>query len=224
MKIGMSSIKAMLFVFIGFTAQSQVITTGPNMQDISGKVILINKLSEIEGSVFYKDSYLPATLTLENGVLITGKSVKLNLQNNAVYYLDTNGSELEAISKIKRIEFVESKVIFENGFPSVENQNAQTYYQLLIKGNASLLQCTKFSEGEYKPYNATVSIKRIDKVFELYGVSSKAISRLTNQDDVFALLSDKTKEVSKFILDKKIKCKKQSDFETIVKYYNTLGN
>lgn len=224
MKIGMSSIKAMLFVFIGFTAQSQVITTGPNMQDISGKVILINKLSEIEGSVFYKDSYLPATLTLENGVLITGKSVKLNLQNNAVYYLDTNGSELEAISKIKRIEFVESKVIFENGFPSVENQNAQTYYQLLIKGNASLLQCTKFSEGEYKPYNATVSIKRIDKVFELYGVSSKAISRLTNQDDVFALLSDKTKEVSKFILEKKIKCKKQSDFETIVKYYNTLGN
>ena len=109
MKIGMSSIKAMLFVFIGFTAQSQVITTGPNMQDISGKVILINKLSEVEGSIFYKDSYLPATLTLENGVLVTGKSVKLNLQNNAVYYLDNNGAEWEAISKIKRIEFLESK-------------------------------------------------------------------------------------------------------------------
>ena len=224
MKIGMSSIKAMLFVFIGFTAQSQVITTGLNMQDISGKVILINKLSEVEGSIFYKDSYLPATLTLENGVLVTGKSVKLNLQNNAVYYLDNNGAEWEAISKIKRIEFVESKAVFENGFPSVENQNAHTYYQILIRGKASLLQCTKFSEGEYKPYNATVSIKRIDKVFELYGVSNQAISKLTNQNDVLAVLSDKTKEVSNFILDKKIKCKRQSDFEAIIIYYNSMGN
>ena len=224
MKIGMSSIKVLLFVLVGFTAQSQVVTTGSTMQDFSGKVILFNKLSEVEGSIFYKDSYLPATLILENGVLITGKNVKLNLQDNTVYYLDNNGSEFETISKIKRIEFIESKAVFENGFPSVENQNAQTYYQVLIKGNASLLLCTKFSEGEYKPYNATVSIKRIDKVFEFYGVSSKAISKLTGQNDVLVVLSDKTKEVANFILDKKIKCKKKSDFEDVIKYYNSLRN
>ena len=213
----------MLFVFIGFTAQSQVITTGPNMQDISGKVILINKLSEVEGSIFYKDSYLPATLTLENGVLVTGKSVKLNLQTNAVYYLDNNGAEWEAISKIKRIDFIESKAVFENGFPSVDNQNANTYYQVLIKGKASLLQCTHFSEGEYKPYNATVTIKRIDKVFELYGASKNAISKLSSKEDVLVVLADKSNEVSSFILEKKIKCKKQGDFENVIKLYNNLN-
>ncbi|MEN9686406.1 MAG: hypothetical protein RLZZ28_2192 [Bacteroidota bacterium] len=203
-------------------AQAQVITTGSTMQDLSGKAILNTKLSEVEGSVFYKDNYLPATLTLENGSIITGRNVKLNLKDNIVYYLDINGAELEAVSRVKRIEFTDSKMVFQNGFPAVENQTANTYYRVLTGGNASLLECTKFSEGEYKPYNATVAIKRIDKVFELYGASSKAIAKLSSQEDILLVLADKSKEVNDFILEKKLKCRKQGDFDNVIKYYNSL--
>ncbi len=215
-----------IFLVVAFSsmAQAQVTVNGSTMQDITGRAIMNTQLKDVEGSVFYKDDYQTATLYLENGGIVQGRKIKLNLQDNKVYYLDVDGKELESISKIKRISFEENNAVFENGFPAVDKQSSETYYQVIVSGKAFLLQCTKFSEGEYKPFNATVAIKKIDKVYELFGSSSNGISRLNGPEDVLKVLSDKAKEVSGFIQEKRLKCKKQNDLEAVIKFYNALVN
>jgi hypothetical protein len=203
---------------------AQVSIKGSTMQDFTGKPIMNTKVSEVEGSVFYSEDYKNAQLSLLSGLELADVKVKLNLRHNKVYYLNNAGAEMEAVSKIKRIVFTEDGTVFENGFPAVNEQDAQTYYRVIVSGKASLLLLTSFADVEYKAFNSAVITKQIDRVNEVYGVSPNAITKLTKTDEVMLLLTDKSREVYNFISKNNLKCRKQPDYEKVLSYYNSISN
>ncbi len=217
-------ISAGLFFFGNLILTAQVSVKGSTMQDFTGKPIMNSRVIEVEGSVFYDEAYKNANVYLANGLELTGIKVKLNLRDNIVYYLNNEGAEMEAVSKIKRIIFVGEGAIFENGFPAVNNQDARTYYHVIISGKASLLLLTSFVDGEYKAFSSAVTTKQIDKVKEIYGVSPGFITKLTRSEELIQLLSDKSKQVYDFISKNNLKCRKQPDYEKVINYYNSISN
>lgn len=204
-------------------ATAQINIKSSNIQDFTGKPLMNTAVSEIQGSVFYNDDYKNAKMYLANGTELTDIKVKLNLRDNKVYYLNNEGLEMEAVSKVKRIIFTDNGSVFENGFPAVNKQDPQTYYRVIISGKASLLILTGFVESVYKAFNSAITTKQIDKVNEIFGVSPNAIARLKKTDDVLQLLSDKHKEVYNYIMTNNLKCKKQADYENVIGYYNSLS-
>ena len=217
-------ISAGLLLLINLAATAQVNIKGSTMQDFTGKPIMNNKVSEVIGSVFYNDSYKNAKVYLVNGLELADIKIKLNLRDNKVYYLNNDGTEMEAVSKIKSIFFTDDGAIFENGFPAVNKQDAQTYYRVIVSGKASLLLLTGFVEAEYKAFNSATTTKQIDKVTEVFGVSPNAITKLAKAEDVLQLLSDKYKQVYDYIDKNKLKCKKQADYVSVINYYNAISN
>ena len=217
-------ISVCLLLFNVITLLAQINVRGINITDMKGKPLMNNSVSEVQGSVYYKEEYFNAKLYLIDGQEITDIKIKLNLRDNIVNYVNNEGAEMEAVSKIKRILFTETGDIFESGFPAVNKQDNQTFYRVIISGKASLLLFTNFVESDFKAFNSAITTKQIDKVIEIFGVSPNAISLLTQSEDVLQLLKDKNKEVYNYIITNHLKCKKQSDFEKIIKYYNTLIN
>ena len=198
---------------------------GQNLQGLNGAPLMASKVSEMVGTYFYKTDYQPATLVDASGKAYKDKKVKLNQQTNTIYYLDTDGQEMETISDIRKIIFFEEnkKVVFENFYPAVGPFTAGTFYRVLVTGKATLLQSTQFSEVEYKEFNSAVTTKRADKIFQFYAFNNGTIVRLTKGEaELLELLKDKSTEVSAYIKQQGLKCKKQSDYETVFTFYNGL--
>lgn len=216
-------ISAGLLLSSGSGLTAQVNIKSSNLQDFAGNPLLISNASETVGSVFYDPAYKNAKLLLANGVEITDIKVKLNLRDNKVYYLNNDGAEMEAVSKVKKIVFTDNGATFENGFPAVNKQDAHTFYKVLVSGKASLLVLTNFLEVEFKEFNSATTTKQIDRVNELFGVSPRAITKLASEDDVMVLLGDKYKQVNDYVIKNKLKCRKQADYISVFNYYNALN-
>lgn len=216
----------MVFSCFMATAQSQInIGGGQNLQALNGAPLTPDKVLELQGSYFFNDEFLPATLVDASGKEYKDKKIKFNLKSNIIYYTDWDGKLMQATSDIRKLIITETDktTVFENFFPSIDGLDAGTYYKVIINGSAKLLLSTQFSEVEYKEFNSAVTTKRVDKVYQLYGAANGSIKKLTKGEaELLELLKDKSTEVTAFIKQNSLKCKKQSDYETVFSYYNGL--
>jgi hypothetical protein len=208
------------------TAQSQInIGGGQNLQALNGAPLTPDKVLELQGSYFFNDEFLPATLVDASGKEYKDKKIKFNLKSNIIYYTDWDGKLMQATSDIRKVIISEpdKTTVFENLFPSIDGLDAGTYYKVIISGSAKLLLSTQFSEVEYKEFNSAVTTKRVDKVYQLYGAANGSIKKLTKGEaEILELLKDKSSELAAFIKQNSLKCRKQSDYETVFNYYNGL--
>ncbi len=221
-----SLLLALVFTCMLAKAQSQInIGGGQNLQALNGAPLTPDKITELQGSYFFSDDFLPAVLVDASGKEYKDKKIKFNLKSNIIYYTDWDGKLMQATSDIRKIIITEPNrtTLFENFFPSIDGLDAGTYYKVLVNGNAKLLLSTQFSEGEFKEFNSAVTTKRVDKVYQLYGAANGSIKKLTKGEaELLELLKDKSTELAAFIKQNSLKCRKQSDYETVFNYYNGL--
>jgi hypothetical protein len=207
-------------------AQSQVsVGGGRNLQALNGAPLTPDKVLELQGSYFFNDEFLPAVLVDASGKEYKDKKIKFNLKTNIIYYTDWDGKLMQATSDIRKVIIteVDKTTVFENFFPPIDGLDAGTYYKVLVNGPSKLLLSTQFSEGEFKEFNSAVTTKRVDKVYQLYGAVNGSIKKLTKGEaEVLDLLKDKSAELATFIKQNSLKCRKQSDYETVFNYYNGL--
>ncbi len=221
-----SLLLALVFTCMLAKAQSQInIGGGQNLQALNGAPLTPDKITELQGSYFFSDDFLPAVLVDASGKEYKDKKIKFNLKSNIIYYTDWDGKLMQATSDIRKLIITEpdKTTVFENFFPSIDGLDAGTYYKVLVNGNAKLLLSTQFSEGEFKEFNSAVTTKRVDKVYQLYGAANGSIKKLTKGEaELLELLKDKSTELATFIKQNSLKCRKQSDYETVFNYYNGL--
>ena len=219
---------ALVFSCLFAHAQSQVsIGGGRNLQALNGAPLTPEKVLELQGTYFFNDEFLPAVLVDASGKEYKDKKIKFNLKTNIIYYTEWDGKLMQATSDIRKLIITEGDktTVFENFFPSIDGLDAGTYYKVLVNGPSKLLLSTQFSEAEYKEFNSAVTTKRVDKVYQLYGAANGSIKKLTKgETEVLELLKDKSSEVAAFIKQNSLKCRKQSDYETVFNYYNGLKN
>lgn len=219
---------ALVFSCLFAQAQSQVsIGGGRNLQALNGAPLTPEKVLELQGTYFFNDEFLPAVLVDASGKEYKDKKIKFNLKTNIIYYTEWDGKLMQATSDIRKLIITEGDktAVFENFFPSIDGLDAGTYYKVLVNGPSKLLLSTQFSEAEYKEFNSAVTTKRVDKVYQLYGAANGSIKKLTKgETEVLELLKDKSSEVAAFIKQNSLKCRKQSDYETVFNYYNGLKN
>ena len=158
--------------------------------------------------LFHPD-YLKASLYTRAGKLKSDAKYKLLLQLNRLFYQEADGSDMEVISPIYRIEFEMpngSLTVFEKGFDVVENLNQNNFYQVLSDGNVKLLMDTKFAT-ETKMVYGTGAVTTTDKLLNYYGAVGTKIIKVTKEEHALSLMSDKSAEVAAFIKKRKLSLK-----------------
>ncbi len=213
------------FIFLNFCF-IQVKSQDIDLKDQYNFILSARKSTITEKKdVYFNKDYLPAKLYSLNGIINAKNAYKLDLETGILYFIDkVSGVEMEVKNQLKSIEFAlpESKIaLFEKGFPSIETFNENTFFQVIVNGKAKLLMATKFEEVTKTKYGAAPE-KTLEKELSYFGFVNGNMQKITKPENILSICSDKSKEVQDFMQNEKLKVKKPSDLEKIIKYYNGL--
>jgi hypothetical protein len=194
------------------------------LKDVNGVDIRTAAASIDNANYLFHPNYLRARLFTKEGKLLGDVKYKLLLQDSRLFYLGSDGSDMEVISPIIRVEFDMPNgtvTVFEKGFKPVGNLTENNFYQVLTDGKAKLLLDTKFVT-ETKQVYGNGAVTSVEKILNYYGVIDGKILNLSNADQVLALMADKKDEINAYLKKEKVKFKKQSDMQSLFNYYNQL--
>lgn len=201
---------------------AQQVTGRVFVRDANGLDMKVKSATIDNIEFLFHPTYLNASLFTKTGKLSGNVKYKLLLQENRLFYLEADGSDMEVVSPIYRIEFEMpngAKAIFEKDFPAIDALDQQNYYQVLSEGKAKLLLDTKF-EVEAKQVFGSGTVASTEKKLTFYGCIGSKIVKLNNTEQILTLMQDHSTEIAAYMTKEKIKIKKQADLEKLFNYYN----
>lgn len=186
---------------------------------------------EVKGSPYFKSGWSACTIQLSDNRVFENVAGRINLYQNGFHYLNANHEELLApAAKLRVIEFADTtevgiiRHVFANGYPVIDNNSTETYYEVLQNGKVQLLMLTKKKLIELK---GGIGMPGAEKEFmkvDLYYVVKDGVISPVKKDKNFLpdYLSDKKQELTDFIQRNNLKCKNIAEIRQVISYYNTL--
>jgi hypothetical protein len=145
--------------------------------------------------------------------------------SNEVIFKSDDGKELAILPSIKSVILKKSggNIIFEYGFPAFEKQNKKTIYQILTKGETSVLKYFFVQVTEAKPYSSATMLRTIEKFPKLFVYNKNiGLQRAPKSDeDVTTVFKTDAAQINKIIADKKLKIKKEEDLVNCITLFNS---
>ena len=180
-----------------------------NVFDKDGRTF-VNPAPDVSGSPFYKDEWRLGQLILNDNRKYDSIRVRLNLSSQEVHILDKNNTEIAlARGYIKEVVWLsDSKVRFVNGFPPVDNQDANSFYGVLSAGKCWLLESIRKVVTERKDELSGENKREYSTYEDYYLFDGKAMQRV--------------KKGAATIDGKPIKFKNIDDLKKAIDAYNAL--
>ena len=204
-----------------------------NFEDLNGHSLLKKSDPDVSGSPFMRDDWAPAKITLSKGKEIGPLMIKLNIESNELYYLDSAGKEMIAadgiVKKIDCVNFYSKdsiRYVFKNGYPSIDKQNENFFYQVLAEGKTELLvKKSKYIRTTKNDLTGDVTKDIVDGADMLYVYANNTMQIYRpSKSFVIQLLKDKESAISSYIETHKINFKKTAELVMLFNYYNGSGN
>lgn len=192
---------------------------------VSQKQFNSEKYSNVNGSPFLFDKWMSGTATVPMG---TYKKVMLKFDaygNTLFFNKDDEPFEFQYPIKSFILMPVEgdstSYLYFKRGI-SGDGLNMEQFVQALTEGRVGLYKShlkllsdmNEINRGVVKTFNTSV------RYFITIGGVAKQIK--INKKELLAALQDKAQEVEKYMNDKKLSMRKESDLINVIQYYNSL--
>lgn len=184
---------------------------------INGQSLLKKYAPDATGSPFINPNWVQANLTLSEGKITGPISIKLNIENNTLYFLDSSGKEMVAIDGlIKKIDcysfFSKDNIgnIFKNGYPKIDKQNENYYYQVFTECKIELLaKRAKYIRVFKDEMTGQITKEFVEEAVTFYIYANNSMQKFHHTKNfVTDLLKDKEHEIEKFIDNNKINFKK----------------
>lgn len=199
--------------------------------DLNRRSLLKKYDPEITGSPFINSDWVLAKITLSKGNETGPISVKLNIENNELYFRDSTGKEMIAIEglvkKIDCFNFYSKdsiRYVFKSGYPGIDKQNENYYYQVLTEGKIELLaRRFKYIRVVKDELSGEITKEFVDGIVVLYiSINNIIHAYHPTKSFVISLLKDKEQSINIFIDTNKINFKKIPDLIKLFNYYNGL--
>jgi hypothetical protein len=209
-------------------AQSET-GANPFINDSNGRPLYMKSNYNMEGSPFLFEDYLPASLISADGKYYSNVMVKINLVDNEIYYRLPDGREMVSTTPVKDIIFskpfasyspVDSVVI--TGFNSAINKKGAVTYMICVEGKLKLLKKISISYKDLQEYGNTNTTRIFTRKesFEYIKGSSSAQRLPKGEDAIVELMSDRRKDMNRFIIAQQLELKKEADIVRLFQYYN----
>jgi hypothetical protein len=220
---------------IKVSAQSNNITTTGKwgqqifLSDVNGRAF-VNKYADVNGTAYLFPNFKFATIVLSDGRKYANVKARLNLVENEVNFIASNGEE-GYIGKgmvntiiISDTNKQEIKVYtFQTGFPSIDNQSSIHFYQVLASGKTSLLKSINKSIDERVNELSGEKSKEFAVRENLYILNGGILKRIKKDAGFFTeTMSDQKEAVKQFINSNKLNFKNEEQLKKLVEFYNTL--
>ena len=202
-----------------------------NFVDLNGYSFLKKYDPDITGTPFINDNWAFAKITLSGGKEINQLPIKLNIESNELYFLDSTGKEMIAVEGlIKKIDYLNYspkdsiRYVFKSGYPNIDKQNENYYYQVFTEGKIELLaKKLKYIRVDKNELSGEVSRNFVEAAIILYVYANNIIQAFyPNKGFVISLMKDKEQAINMFVDTNKINFRKTMDLIKLFNYYNGL--
>jgi hypothetical protein len=183
----------------------------------------------IKGNPFYNDTWQKGYIILQGNKVAKDVMLNFNIYNNNVYYFyDSQSYVLDESAQVKEFgcrdkEDSNKITVFRCGYPSIENNNEKTFYEIVIDDKISL----------FKHYSKAV-VQHIDKLMgtinkELFDEAAwyvydksdeKIIAMKKNKNAVEEALPAYKEKIKAIIDQKKLNLKVDSDWVVLFQELN----
>lgn len=196
----------------GFVAQSGSLTY--DVFDRNGKAF-VNHAVDVAGTPFLSDDWKLGALVVNTNRKFDSVKIRINLLSQEVHVLDKNNNEMALaqgyIKEIQLPDLITGKpggIIYQSGFPPIDEQNVNNFYQLLARGKLSLLLSTRKVIATQKDELSGEVKKEYRAYQDYYLYDGKTMQRV--------------KKSSALIDGKQVKFKNIDELKTAVDAYNAL--
>jgi hypothetical protein len=200
-----------------------------DVTDLQGNSLLKQYDADVQGSPYLFDYWVPATITLSKGKIIGPVQVKLNIESSELYYRDSAGQTMTPLpGLVRKIQCVDiqskdsTKYTFKSGFPAIDQQNENYFYQSLSEGEVELVaKKYKYIRTVRDAYTSE-STKNFEEGSTLLYVyaDGKMEAFQSTRSFVLSLFNDKTAAITRFMDDNRINLKKTPDVVKLFRFYN----
>jgi len=120
----------------GFVTEST--TLSYNVFDKNGKSF-VNPAPDVAGSPFLNDTWMIGAVVANTNRKFDSVKVRLNVCSQEVHFLDKNNNEMSLAKGYIKAVILSGGIRFQNGYPPVDQQDANNFYQVLGEGKLTVL-------------------------------------------------------------------------------------
>ncbi len=225
------SLIAMFLISVTSDAQVDSTDTSPDFHNYIYSNNLSIKIeektySDIKGSPYINEKFIEGTIVTKDGSLFENVPLRYNAFDDRIEYTDKTGAVLFLTKPDEYKEIhISDKTFLYGRFNDGKNKSS-AYFQLICKGNISLLKRHEIILLEREPekaYQKAKPAKFAAKSAQFYILRNEnKIFPIKNTNGIVALMDNKKGIVEKYIKSNKLKTKKETDLIKIISYYNTL--
>lgn len=199
------------------------------LSDVNGRAFE-NKYADINGSAYLFPDFKFATIELADGRKYANVKARLNLVENEVNFIASNGEE-GYIGKgmVHTISFNDTTkqgiktFSFQTGFPKTDNQTVIHFYQILASGKIGLVKSISKNIEERLNELSGEKSKEFAVRENLYLQVDGELKRIKKEASFFlGIMADQKEAISQFINTNKINFKNEDQLIGLISYYNSL--
>jgi hypothetical protein len=196
-----------------------VLTNGSGSYMISGNLANTRKYTRLaEGTPFYSDEYLPATVYMPSGTYITNLPVKINLDDMEVYYRDKAGNEMvitQPLTKLVLYPAAQDSILFR-WFPkeraAVNEQPTGWLLQLYGTRGMELYKHFDKRAEETTVYGQATKELRVLTYYQYWAWYGKAWTKMKKLEEMADLKPVKKDAIAKDFKSKKLSTRQDADW------------
>lgn len=224
-----SAARSQQVIDVGKVDLSQTSNNRSIVSAVIGQLVQTDKFVRVtSGSPFFKDQWMKARLFDADGSSYASHSVKLDLYDNQVNFLDASGQQLVATTQVKVIQLTDTttgdQYLFVMGdqIPAADKTLSSTWLQVLINNKVSLCREIKKKIHQDIPYGTSTIEEEIISTDYYFIRSNGSFIPIKTWSDLVNLFSDKKDAIDQYIHVHHLKGKSDDDYTNLVRFYNSL--
>ena len=199
------------------------------LSDVNGRAFE-NKYADINGSAYLFPDFKFATIELADGRKYANVKARLNLVENEVNFIASNGEE-GYIGKgmVHTISFNDTtkqgikNLSFQTGFPKTDNQTVIQFYQVLATGKIAIVKSISKNIEERLNELSGEKSKEFAVRENIYLQIGGELKRVKKEASFFLeAMADQKDTINTYIKTNKINFKAEDQLIKLVEYYNSL--
>ncbi|TSD66789.1 hypothetical protein FFF34_005135 [Inquilinus sp. KBS0705] len=192
--------------------------------DISGKPILTQTYTDVEGSPYLNDDWQTGTVKFANGKSIIGVKLKYDIVADELYFADKNDEPLSFVDTVKEFTLAGPDKLryFRKGFAGIAKTTPNSYFEVLADGGVQLIKKTSKVVLETQAFNSATKTKSFQEDVRYYLVNNgKAVQVKNDRKSILAALPNKQEQIKGYADAGKLNFKSDTDLAAIITYYNS---
>jgi hypothetical protein len=211
-------------------AKNEISPTGwAYLYNVNGEPFSVTKFAKVvEGSPFFKEEWIRGTVVTNSGIEYGNVPLRLNLLENKIHFQDDKEQEMIANTPIWEVKLTDSSSGITYSFVHsaylgrAKNSELRCWLLILQTGHIGLYKQFYKTVSESRPYGAATTEQRIKTVARYYVLKDSEIKPAKKWQNLLDLFSDRKADIQEYINKNQLKGKSESDFVSLVKFYNEL--